>query len=183
MLKQMARRRRGHGIVAWQEEVYVFGGSDRKPLSFCEKYSDMDWHDLPNMRTARRYFNPALHYPRIYIVGGDPCRASEVFLIPEARFQPLPLQLIEAAETCAFVADDQLVVIARTSVLRWSLKRLEGSGESQGHATLHPWSNLQPVVWQDQVFLLLMNCGQCIPGSALKVWSISHSSCSSLFPA
>ena len=181
-VQSMAGRRHLHGVVAYQEEVFVFGGSDRRPLPICEKFTSTGWQPLPNMLTPRHSFNPVLSYPSIFLIGGEKCNAAEVFLIPENQFRPVPVSLPDVSQNCAFVDDEQIVVITKTKILRWRLGYVEGRPQVVAHIPLHPWSNTTPVHYQGRVFVVLLGCGPCIPGGALKAWDLSKAVCSSIAP-
>ena len=179
-LREMKERRRLHGAVSCQEDVFVMGGSNGRPLKTAEYYSEKTWQSLPPMTEARYGFNPVLYETCIYIIGGEKSNTGEIFDIPKREFVPLRIVLPERSQTCALVIDKRLVVISKTKTSLWQLEDLSAGPEVTAHRAMHPWSNAPAVRYQDRVFVLLQLCGNCIPGSPLKTWDLRFSACSSV---
>lgn len=179
-LQEMIVRRRLHGVVACDEDVFVFGGSNGRPLRVCECYKDRKWVGLPDMHETRYGANPVLYNGCIYVVGGEKAKGAELFTVAQLSFSYIPLELPERTQTCAFVINDFLIVISKTKTAVWMITDLSSPPRVHAHIALHPYSSLPPLLYQDRVYVLLHQCGNCIPGAPVKMWDSACSNCVSV---
>lgn len=144
-LNNMGQKRSNHALQPYFNFVYVFGGSSDSPLHACEKYSLSAalWLPLPDMRTARHSFSPALHNHLFYLCGGDTVDC-EVFDPVAESFSPLSTQLPEAGPARALVAEGQLLVLTSTGLLRRSVG--EGDFQEAKHAKYSVSGSMSSVV-------------------------------------
>ena len=178
--RDMLERRRLHGAVAYEEDVYVFGGSNGRLLRTCEYYHNKEWTALPNMTEARYGLNPALYNGCIYVVGGEKAKGAEILTIASLSFAYIALALPEHTQTCSIVLNDCLIVISKTKTAKWALNSLSSPPEVLSHQPLHPYSNFPPVKYQDHIYVLLQQCGNCVPGDPLKAWDLDALRCLSV---
>lgn len=132
-LNNMANKRSNHALQPYFNFMYVFGGSSDSQLQACEKYSLSAalWLPLPDMRTARHSFSPALYNHLIYLCGGD-TMDCEVFDPVAESFSPLNAQLPEAGPARALIVEEQLLVLTPTGLLRRPLSA--GNFQETKHA-------------------------------------------------
>lgn len=178
--RDMQERRRLHGAVAYEEDIYVFGGSNGRLLKSCEYYSNKEWKALPSMAEARYGLNPAVYKGCVYVVGGEKARGAEILTISSLSFTYVALALPERTQTCSIIINDCLIVISKTKTAKWPLDSLSTLPAVHSHVPLHPYSSFPPVKCEEQVYVVLQQCGDCVPGAPLKTWDCAASRCLSV---
>ena len=114
-----------HGVLAYNNQVYVFGGYNKGGLHSCEKHQ---WHHtwtlLPPMQAARGYFNPCLFNGSIYLCGSGSTRL-EVFSPQSDQMLPFHLSMPISSNCCVYVEDNLLVVHLDKLILKYRVGQAE----------------------------------------------------------
>ena len=166
VLQDMNMAREAHGIICFNDIIYVFGGqSDSGPqLQSGEKLLLGDvttlqrrqWGLLPNMLAPHSHFNPVEYRSMFYLIGGFN-RTSEMFNPIDEVFTPLPLVISDPQHTWCVVYQDTLVIVSggRMHVLQdkgrnQRLMQLPSSMQDE-------WSRSPPVLHGDVAYRLAFN--------------------------
>ena len=173
-LRHMNVPRFAHGIAVYGACVYVFGGKNgSSSITAAERYrrKGKDWEQLPQMLTARSFFNPCVVGQVVFIVGGaDTCK-SETFDIVGMRFTELKLNLPVPGATSVLTLDDDLVILqtGKASRVKANLK-----GAVQVYELVNgnrsPWGNLAPLLLGSDILV-----GQCFSDQVLHIDSLAWS--------
>jgi len=158
-LESMRSARSQHGMVQYKKDIYVFGGLTEKAYlssSECYSLSLSHWSPLPNMLSPRDGFNPCIHSGLIYIVGGSTSTAAETYHPEKQYYTPLELHLPKADCSIALILNEELYVMQRSAVYRWSLQKKNGELREERMKGSATWSNVTPRVVGDCVYIL--NC-------------------------
>jgi len=158
-LESMRSARSQHGMVQYKKDIYVFGGLTEKAYlssSECYSLSLSHWFPLPNMLSPRDGFNPCIHSGLIYIVGGSTSTAAETYHPEKQYYTPLELHLPKADCSIALILNEELYVMQRSAVYRWSLQKKNGELREERMKGSATWSNVTPRVVGDCVYIL--NC-------------------------
>ena len=120
------------------------------------------WKPLPNMREARSGFNPCEFHGYVYICGYG-SDSIEAFDPVNTAFLPLSAQLPEDTSCLVFVEREQLVVISKNYVTRWSAgqdaRLLLGSKAVHPLCNVH--CNMAPVVDERSGLVYISYEGLC----------------------
>ena len=146
-------------MVQYKKDIYVFGGLTEKAYlssSECYSLSLSHWSPLPNMLSPRDGFNPCIHSGLIYIVGGSTSTAAETYHPEKQYYTPLELHLPKADCSIALILNEELYVMQRSAVYRWSLQKKNGELREERMKGSATWSNVTPRVVGDCVYIL--NC-------------------------
>lgn len=161
-LDDMKTPRHGHGILAYFNVVYVFGGYDTASLGVCEKYvfRISDWLPLKNqMITARSWFNPALYKHLVYLCGGNQVVQCEVFDPSTETFSALPMLVPDPGNTRTVVANDHLIIVTWNKICRLNLAKEEKEFVVASHWTYATWGAMSPLVLGPELFFVAFNNG------------------------
>ena len=163
---RMFEARCWHGMLAYNNAVYVFGGYRGGRLNSCEKYhlQQHTWTLLPSMKQARYHFNPCLFHENIFLCG-DWSPLLEAF--SPQRDQMLPFQLSMPVDVlspcCMYVEDNCLVVHFNHNILKYRVEEAKKLVQTSRSITQERvmWQNSQPVV--DEVLRLyyIVQNGNC----------------------
>lgn len=173
-LRHMNVPRFAHGIAVYGACVYVFGGKNGGgSIAASERYrrKGKDWEQLPQMLTARSFFNPCVVGQVIYLVGGADTNKSETFDIVGMRFSELKLNLPVPGATSVLTIEDDLVILqtGKASRVKANLK-----GAIQVYDVVNgnrsPWGNLAPLLLGSDILM-----GQCFSEQVLHIDSLSWS--------
>ena len=139
-----------HGVLAYRDGVYVFGGSNNKSgLNSCEKYGlqQHTWTLLPRMHKARINFNPCLFNGNIYLCG-YPHSLLEAFSPQTDLMLPFQLSMPANSPCCMYVEDDLLVVHLSGNILKYRAGQAELLVQTSTNSTQEEvnWQNSQPAV-------------------------------------
>ena len=140
-----------HGVLAYNSQVYVFGGWNKGALKSCEKYQlqQHTWTTLPSMQQARRQFNPCLLNESIYLCG---CGSTLLEAFSPQTDLMLPFQLLvpvdEYSNCCMYVEDSLLVVHLDRNILKYRAGQAEQLVQVSRNSTQEEVKeqNSQPVV-------------------------------------
>ena len=112
------------GTYIFHQTLYVFGGvlsqgditASAEVLHIPAQSATL----LPPMLTARRSFTPCGFQQDIYLCGGFSTTLCEKFNIPAQQYFALSLLLPEPCDTVACWTGEELVIVTRYYLLRWS---------------------------------------------------------------
>ena len=113
-LQDMREERMSHGVVRYQDWVYVFGGriGTSSAVKSWERYSliPRTWDRHGSMKEERRFFSPGVHQGKIYLAGGL-CESIEVFDPVSERFTWVAKGLPSRLGGLVLSLSDQLLVL------------------------------------------------------------------------
>jgi len=162
---RMQAGRYGHGVLAYSNQVYVFGGYNEDYMDHCEKYDlqQHTWTDLPRMQEPRAFFNPCLFNGSIYLCG---CPSSLLEALSPQTDQMLPFQLtmpVEDSNCCMYVENNLLVVHLNRLILKYRAGLTEQLVQTSTSSTQQEclWQNSQPVVNTALRRYYIVNSGKC----------------------
>ena len=164
-LADMKTARHGHGVLAYYNVVFVFGGYNTTTiaaLSTCEKYvfRISDWIPLKHeMITAHSWFNPAIYRHLVYICGGNQVVSCEVFDPSTEKFTGLPMVLPDVGNTRSVISNDQLIVLSWNKICRLNLANEETEFTIGTHFTYATWGAMSPIVSGPEVLFVAFNNG------------------------
>ena len=166
-LSDMKTPRHGHGLIAYYNFTYVFGGYDTTSIQTCEKFlfRVTEWLPVPNnMITARSWFNPCLHKHLIYLCGGNQVVESEIFDPSTETFSPMIPKLPDPGNTRTVVVGDTLIVLSWNKISKLNLAKNETEFSVQSHWTYATWGAMSPLVVGPEVMFVAFNNGaiRCI---------------------
>ena len=160
----MCMARFAHGVLAYSNNVYVFGGANGDRLKSCEKYhlQEQRWTLLPSMQQPRCLFNPCLFNGSIYLCGFYSA-LLEVFSPHNEQMLPFKLSMPagERSFCCMYVEDNLLVVHLNLHILKYRAgpQLEEVSRSSTGESVI--WQNSQPVVNAALRLYYIVQEGKC----------------------
>jgi len=139
-LRNMQRPRKYHGIVLFQDTVFVFGGTHSLIiLSSVEAYIGETWQIVGKMKTPRMAFQPCISNKIVYLAGGQTTKI-ETFDPQTVTFSELSPQLSVVSRSCAFLYNDQILILTASSLYLltdslqpleiWDRSNYENSGDS-----------------------------------------------------
>lgn len=118
--KDMLERRHSHGIVAFGDAVFVFGGARDQLLKSAEVYRGNTWLSLPNMHSFHRLFSPLVHGTHIYLLGGADCVSAERLdtLTLEYHILDIVLPVSRCWQGVAVTRDMEILYLAGKSLVK-----------------------------------------------------------------
>lgn len=139
-LRCMQKPRKYHGITLFQDTVFVFGGIHSLiKLSSVEAYIGETWQIIGKMKAPRMAFQPCISNKIVYLAGGQTTKI-ETFDPQTLIFTELNPQLQEASRSCAFLYNDQILILTASSLSlltnslhpleTWGCRNYENSGDS-----------------------------------------------------
>lgn len=120
-LQDMREERMSHGVVRYQDWVYVFGGriGISTAVKSWERYSlvSLTWDRHGSMKEERRFFSPGVHQGKIYLAGGL-CQSIEVFDPVLERFSWVAKGLPDRRGGLVLSVSDQLIILFDKGIYR-----------------------------------------------------------------
>ena len=114
-----------HGLVAYNNSVFILGGSGLSGfLTSCEKFifTNRQYSRLQDMNYGRDYFNPCRIRQFLYVCGGRNTSACEKYDIGNDRFILLNVKLPGAGHTASVVNEDNsLILLQGGTIIRLDL--------------------------------------------------------------
>ena len=163
------------GLVHFKAKLYVFGGQSTKAeLSSSESLvpTAVRWFPAGTMISSRSLFNPCGCGNRVYLCGGntDQC---EVFDYQEKAFFPLSFTLSEGGPACAFMENEQLIVLQTSFASRLDVRHMSEI-VTTSKCISPAYLAMRPVVVGTQYFVL----EDCT--TQVKIYNVaSHTYCMS----
>ena len=151
----MLNMRFAHAVLQYEENIYVFGGSDGRPMKHCEGYalSAEKWRNCASMITPRSFFNPCVSLEFVYLFGGRNTNQGEMYDVLEDKFTSLPVLLPLTGCASALFVDESHIAILQTGIISyWNCEDEEMSSWSVEHLS-SPWGSASPLLWESKVYI------------------------------
>lgn len=188
--RDMMVARRFPGLMAGENGVWIFGGSDgKRSLAAAEFYHLRESHSLrlPDMLSPREKFTPCSYKHFILLTGGVGTTTIESYDLNRRVYEGFSLRLPASDCTTSVVHGDNLVILQANQMLICNLQTPKM--EVHTHIpTGNWWSSIQPVKFRGYYYFfrvdfnLLFDRGlvDVLVSSFKKVVNIHHASLYSL---
>ena len=159
-LKPISDPRKEHGILLWQEHIYIFGGFDLNAMmKSCEKLllnplsklRTTSWAQLPDMMHQRANFCPVAHGSKIYLCGGNR-QYIEAFDTALNCYFELSFRLPQGLWYSGVGLKQEILIFNYEAVLRWKLNSVVYEERKFANQGYYLYDQMNPVVVENTVY-------------------------------